>query len=66
MMSFNTFRAWDEYQDTLETSLKFREDQEGPVYSNVYSTRLRKKFRIWRLDIPRAYYGNTLDLATQQ
>lgn len=65
-MSFNTFRAWDEYQDTLETSLKFRENQEGPVYSNVYSTRLRKKFRIWRLDIPRAYYGNTLDLATQQ
>lgn len=59
-ITFDTFRAWNEYQDTLETDLKYNQGYEyGPVYNTVYSTRLRKKFRIWRIDIPRAYYGST-------
>lgn len=59
-VSFDTFRAWNEYQDTLETTLKYKPNQHGPVYSKVYATRLRKKFRIWRIDVPRVYYGSTL------
>lgn len=60
-ITFNTFRAWNEYQDTLLTDLKYKEGQEeSAIYNTVYSTKLRKKFRIWRLDIPRAFYGNTV------
>lgn len=59
-ITFDNFRAWNEYQDTLPTSLKYLEGGEkGPIYSRTYSTKLRKKFRIWRLDIPRAFYGLT-------
>jgi len=44
----------------LETDLKYNQGHEhGPVYNTVYSTKIRKKFRIWRIDIPRAYYGST-------
>ena len=62
-VSFDTFRAWNEYQDTLETAMWF--DMQNKSYANysrgsVY--RLKKKFRIWRVDIPRAFYGNTLYL----
>lgn len=62
-ISFDTFRAWNEYQDTLETAMWF--DMQNKSYANysrgsVY--RLKKKFRIWRVDIPRAFYGNTLYL----
>lgn len=59
--SFDTFRAWNEYQDTLETAMYFTDENKHYAnYSrgNVY--RLKKKFRIWRIDIPRAYYGNTI------
>ena len=41
---FNTIRVWNEYQDTGEISLQFIND----TYINM-----KKKFRIWRMDIPR-------------
>lgn len=53
--TFDIFRAWDEYQDTQLRNLRYIEGNEtGPIYNQIYSTKLRKKFRIWRLDIPRA------------
>ena len=59
-VTFNTFRAWNEYQDTEEVSLLYDAGNEtGPVYNTQYSTKLRKKFRIWRLDIPRAWEINS-------
>lgn len=41
---FNTIRVWNEYQDTGEVNLQFIND----THSNM-----KKKFRIWRMDIPR-------------
>lgn len=41
---FDTLRVWNEYQDTGEVNLNFIND----VPSNM-----KKKFRIWRMDIPR-------------
>lgn len=41
---FDTVRVWDEYQDTGDIDLDFIND----VPSNM-----KKKFRIWRMDIPR-------------
>ena len=41
---FDTVRVWDEYQDTGEIDLRFIDD----IPSNM-----KKKFRIWRMDIPR-------------
>lgn len=41
---FDTVRVWNEYQDTGEIDLTFKQD----VPSNM-----KKKFRIWRMDIPR-------------
>lgn len=45
-VTFDKFRAWNEYQSTPETTLT-----RGAVdaYPDV-----RKKFRIWRIDMPRA------------
>jgi hypothetical protein len=41
---FDTIRVWNEYQDTGDIDLRFIDD----VPSNM-----KKKFRIWRMDIPR-------------
>lgn len=41
---FNTIRVWNEYQDTGDVDLQFIND----THSNM-----KKKFRIWRMDIPR-------------
>lgn len=41
---FDTVRVWNEYQDTGDVDLSFIND----VPSNM-----KKKFRIWRMDIPR-------------
>lgn len=41
---FDTVRVWDEYQDTGDVDLRFIDD----TISNM-----KKKFRIWRMDIPR-------------
>jgi len=41
---FDTLRVWNEYQDTGDIDLKFIDD----TVSNM-----KKKFRIWRMDIPR-------------
>lgn len=48
---FDTIRVWDEYQDTQETALTYKSYpySESPISSN-----LKKKFRIWRCEIPRA------------
>jgi len=56
-VTFDSFRAWNEYQDTALINLNYLEgNEDGPIYNRIYSTKLRKKFRIWRLDIPRASY----------
>lgn len=61
--SFDTFRAWNEYQDTMETTLLFNDiNRNYAVYSRSSVYRLKKKFRIWRIDIPRAYYVDTINL----
>jgi hypothetical protein len=41
---FDTVRVWDEYQDTGDIDLKFIDDS---------PSNMKKKFRIWRMDIPR-------------
>ena len=41
---FDTIRVWNEYQDTDTVDLDFTDD----IPSNM-----KKKFRIWRMDIPR-------------
>lgn len=48
---FDTIRAWNEYQDTETVALKYKSYpyEEGSIHSNT-----KKKFRIWRCDIPRA------------
>lgn len=59
--TFDTFRAWNEYQDTLETAMYFTEQNKNYAnYSRNFVYRLKKKFRIWRIDIPRAFYGSTI------
>lgn len=42
--SFNYIRAWNEYQDTGKVKLD---------YTMCKPSNLKKKFRIWRIDIPR-------------
>lgn len=42
--SFNYIRAWNEYQDTGKVKLN---------YTICKPSNLKKKFRIWRIDIPR-------------
>ena len=42
--SFNYIRAWNEYQDTGKVKLD---------YTRCKPSNLKKKFRIWRIDIPR-------------
>ena len=42
--SFNYIRAWNEYQDTGKVKLD---------YTKCKPSNLKKKFRIWRIDIPR-------------
>lgn len=42
--SFNYVRAWNEYQDTGKVKLD---------YTRCKPSNLKKKFRIWRIDIPR-------------
>lgn len=49
---FDYIQAWDEYQDTAMTDIS------NPRYaasSHFAQAGLKKKFRIWRIDIPRAF-----------
>ena len=48
--TFSTYRIWDEYQTTGEVSTSTNTSQIDPV---------RKKFRIWRVTIPRAMKHDT-------
>ena len=41
---FDTIRVWNEYQDTGDVDLTFKRS---------LSSNMKKKFRIWRMDIPR-------------
>lgn len=41
---FDYIRVWNEYQDTDDVALSFK---------NAKPSNLKKKFRIWRIDIPR-------------
>ena len=53
--SFDFMRAWDEYQDTQEVFLSTKNDGKGWKTAKFYSKdSLQKKFRIWRIQIPRA------------
>jgi len=49
--TFDKFKAWNEYQSTSETTIP---QAPADAYPDV-----RKKFRIWRLDMPRAAKDNT-------
>ena len=49
--TFDKFKAWNEYQSTPETTIP---QAPADAYPDV-----RKKFRIWRLDMPRAVKDNT-------
>jgi hypothetical protein len=47
----------------METALLFNNTNRNyAVYSRSSVYRLKKKFRIWRIDIPRAYYMDTVNL----
>ena len=48
-ITFDTVRIWNEYQDTGEIKMTWG----GAVSEDSYPD-IRKKFRIWRADIPRA------------
>ena len=53
--SFDFMRAWNEYQDTQEVFLSTKNDGKGWKTAKFYSKdSLQKKFRIWRIQIPRA------------
>lgn len=62
-MTIDTMRVWNEYQDTGTKSLSWS----GPGYDEAHGTSsqypdIRKKFRIWRADIPRdSNTGHTND-----
>ena len=48
-------RAWNEYQDTREVNLSSKSDGKGIKTSKFYAGgNPQKKFRIWRIQIPRA------------
>lgn len=48
---FDTIRAWNEYQDTEEVAL---EHKYHPYNAPLVASNTKKKFRIWRCEIPRA------------
>ena len=49
--TFNSIRAYDEYQDTGEVELTYERTSTSVNYRN---SNARKKFRMWRFNIPRA------------
>jgi len=49
---FDSIRVWDEYQDTADTALTYKP---YPYTTASVGSNLKKKFRIWRCDIPRAW-----------
>jgi hypothetical protein len=51
--SFNTIRVWNEYQDTGNVTLKHPVVIGSPASYNLAEMNLEKKFRIWRIQIPR-------------
>lgn len=51
--SFNTIRVWNEYQDTGNVVLKHPVVIGSPASYNLAEMNLEKKFRIWRIQIPR-------------
>lgn len=53
--SFDFMRAWNEYQDTQEVTLSSKNDGKGYKTAKFYrGGNPQKKFRIWRIQIPRA------------
>lgn len=61
MHFFDTIRVWNEYQDTDWLDESFMEEHTTqlehkyyPYSSSSISSNVKKKFRIWRIDIPRA------------
>jgi len=53
--SFDFMRAWNEYQDTQEVVLSTKNDGKGYKTAKFYrGGNPQKKFRIWRIQIPRA------------
>ena len=53
--SFNFMRVWNEYQDTQEVVLSSKNDGKGYKTAKFYKgDNPQKKFRIWRIQIPRA------------
>ena len=51
--SFNTIRVWNEYQDTGDVTLRHPVVIGTPVSYNLDEMNLEKKYRIWRIQIPR-------------
>lgn len=53
--SFDFVRVWNEYQDTQEVTLSQKNDGKGYKTAKFYKgDNPQKKFRIWRIQIPRA------------
>ena len=53
--TFDYMRAWNEYQDTQEVTLSTKNDGKGYKTAKFYrGGNPQKKFRIWRIQIPRA------------
>lgn len=50
--TFSSIRVFNEYQDTTEIPL---------IYSQEDTSNLKKKFRIWNIDIPRAIEYDTIN-----
>jgi hypothetical protein len=51
--SFDTIRVWNEYQDTGDFTLKHPVVIGEPTSYNLDEMNLEKKYRIWRIQIPR-------------
>lgn len=51
--SFNTIRVWNEYQDTGNVTLRHPVVIGTPTSYNLDEMNLEKKYRIWRIQIPR-------------
>lgn len=69
--TFTHLRVWNEYQDTglVPLSYKgqsiFRDDKGNYITSRDIPSNLKKRFRIWRINIPRSIYS-VPDQDTQQ
>ena len=53
---FDYIRVWNEYQDTGEVQLDYKSNGNNDKITVNRHTNLKKKFNVWRIDIPRDKY----------